>query len=77
MTSLRTPALAGDFALVPVPEQLAWRQALARSIIDKMEMPDWKKQEQIEPMTLTIACLVEAGMTDPKKITQHILHKTT
>lgn len=68
------PTLASDFGLIPIAERLVWRDALSRHILDQMDLSEWKKQEHLEPMNLTIACLIGAGMTDPQMISQHILH---
>jgi|GEM_PF-4637602 len=75
MTTPSIPVLAGDFSLIPVPERLLWRDALAHHILDQLNLSEWKKQEQIEPMNLTITCLIEAGMTDAQAIAQHIIQK--
>jgi hypothetical protein len=71
------PALAGDFGLVPIAERLLWREAFSRHLLDKMALPEWKKDEQVEPLILTIACLVQQGITDPRTISTHILHLTS
>ena len=72
--STRPPALSGDFSLVPVSERLMWRDALARHVLDGLALPDWKKQEQIEPVNSTIASLLNRGLTDPAAIASHIFH---
>jgi hypothetical protein len=70
------PALHADFALVPVAERLRWRDSLARHVIDSLQpkCPEWKAQEQIEPLNATIAILLDRGITDPVTIASHILN---
>jgi hypothetical protein len=76
MTSSDLPELVVDFGLIPIPEQIAWRDALSHSILNQMDMPNWKKEEQIPVMNFTIACVADAGLTDPKSISEHILTTT-
>jgi hypothetical protein len=72
-TEKLTPAVAGDFALIPVQEYLQWRDALAVRVLNQLGLPDWKKQEQREPINMTIASLMDKGMTDPAAIEKQIL----
>lgn len=74
MLPKQSPVLRGDFGLIPVAERMMWRDALARHVLNELMSPEWKTQEQIEPVNLTIACLVERGMTDPAEISNHIIH---
>ena len=60
--------------MVPVSERVMWRDALARHVLDRLALPDWKKQEQIEPVNSTIASLLTRGLTDPAAIANQIFH---
>lgn len=68
----KAPALAGDFGLVSVTDRLMWRDALARHVLKPLDLPDWKIQEQVEPMNSTIACLIKQGLTDPAAISERV-----
>jgi len=67
------PALRADFSLVGVQERIVWRDSLAHHVLSKMDVPDWKKQEQIEPVNATVAILLSRGFTDPVTIASRIL----
>lgn len=72
------PALAWEFGMITLAERLSWHNALSCHILAKMDLPEWKRQEQVEPMNLTITCLVDGGMNDPDAISKHLLsYKTT
>lgn len=72
MTKPTLPELEIDFGLISVPEQIEWRDALSHSILKQMDLPDWKREEQVAPTNLTIACLAESGLTNPDLISQNI-----
>lgn len=73
MTSpIKAPALAGDFGLVSTADRLMWRDALARHVLKPFGLPDWKVQEQLEPMNSTIACLMNQGVTEPAAISKYV-----
>lgn len=67
----KLPVLAGDFCMVSVSERLMWRDALAHRVLDGLDMPSWKKEEQKEPLNATVACLLRKGVTDPAAIMKH------
>lgn len=67
------PALTGDFSLVPVEERLQWRDALSLHLLHQMRspsgfpLPKWKIEEQVVPMNLVVAGLLEQGIVaDPQ-----------
>lgn len=68
------PALTGDFSLIPVEERLQWRDALSRHLLNQMRspsgfpLPGWKIEEQVVPMNLAVAGLLEQGVTEPQAI---------
>lgn len=68
------PVLAGDFSLIPVVDRLSWRDALALYLLGQMRspngfpLPKWKSEEQVVPMNLAIAGLLEQGVTEPQAI---------
>ncbi len=69
-----TPALTGDFSLIPVEERLQWRDALARHLLNQMRLPSghplpvWKIEEHVVPMNLAVAGVLEQGITEPQAI---------
>jgi hypothetical protein len=63
-------ALAGQFSLVPQTERWQWRSALARHLLMQMGVPD---EAQVQPMMLTIQCLVGQGITDRRVIEKQII----
>lgn len=73
----KSPALTGDFSLVPIGERLQWRDALSRHLLGKMTtlsgypLSEWKIDEQVVPMNLAIAGLLEQGISDPQAIEDH------
>lgn len=73
MGQVSAPSLEGDFALVPLDERLRWRYALAAHLVKQMDLPEWKREEQLGPLNLTIAHLVEKGVTSVEAIKNHIL----
>lgn len=70
------PQLQIDFGLIPIEEQIEWRDALSHSILKQMNLSKWKHEEQVAPTNYTIACLAQSGLTDPEKISQNILINT-
>lgn len=71
------PTLVGDFCLVPVEERTAWRNALARDIVEGLRLPSgyplpaWKIEEQIAPINLAVTILIEQGITDVPALQEH------
>jgi hypothetical protein len=70
MTVPSLPELNLDFCLISLPEQIEWRDALSRSILQHMNLPGWKREEQVAPMNYTIACLANSGLTNPETISK-------
>lgn len=72
-----SPALTGDFSLISVDERLKWRDALSRHLLTKMRspsghlLPEWKIDEQVIPMNLAVAALLEQGLHDPQSIEEY------
>lgn len=72
------PSFAGEFSLVPVEERLAWRDALARHLLNQMRaknggpLPHWKVEEQIVPTNLAVAALIERGVVEPRAIEEQL-----
>ena len=59
--------------LVPVEERLQWRDALSLHLLHQMRspsgfpLPKWKIEEQVVPMNLVVAGLLEQGVVaDPQ-----------
>lgn len=75
MTMPSLPELNLDFGLISVQEQIEWRDALSHSILKQMNLPDWKREEQVAPTNYTIACLANSGLTNPELISQNIYTK--
>lgn len=62
---MKEPALHGDFCIVPVDERIAWRDGLARHLINQVapaDLPGWKRSESVGPMRATIAVLLDEGV---------------
>jgi len=82
-TSMRNhaPILTDGFCHLPIAERADWREALPRHLIGKMQLPDggaipdWKIEEQIAPVMLTIAVLLERGITDVQGIEKYFESK--
>lgn len=72
------PILTDGFCLLPIAERADWREALPRHLIRKMQLPDgsaipdWKIEEQIAPVMLTITVLLERGISDVQGIEEYL-----
>jgi|GEM_PF-4284726 len=78
-----TPALTGDFSLIPVGERLQWRDALSRHLLNQMRspsgfpLPGWKIEEQVVPMNLAVNMLLEQGVTELQAIEEWFASEVT
>ena len=59
-------------------ERLAWRDALARHVLSRMRsrngnpLSNWKMEEQLVPMSLAVATLIEEGVLNPQAIEEQL-----
>lgn len=71
------PFLKNGFSLISIEERAEWREALARQIIaaqeDEGQLPSmqWKNDEQLRPMMLTVAVMLENGFDSPQAIKKY------
>ena len=69
------PELFGEFALIGIDEGISWRNALAKHLLQRMAatwpMPDWKLEEQVEHMNLTIRLLMAQGLRTVAALEQY------
>jgi len=69
------PILSGGFSLLSLEERAQWREALARQIIDiqvaDTAVPQWKIEEQVRPMMVTVAVMIERGFKNPQEIKEY------
>lgn len=74
MPQAEAPRLLGDHGMISVEERILWDNALSSKILDRIgPMPQWKREEQLEPLNASIALLVGAGLSDPVEIENRIL----
>lgn len=61
--------------MLSLEERAQWREALARQIIEiqvaDTSVPQWKIEEQVRPMMVTVAVMIEQGFKNPQAIKQY------
>ncbi|KPY55715.1 MULTISPECIES: hypothetical protein [Pseudomonas syringae group] len=74
-TGREIPILNDGFSLLSLEERAQWREYLARQIIAMQvadnPVPQWKIEEQVRPMMVTVAVMIERGFENPQMIKKY------